>query len=66
MTEELNPAEVLIAAVNNTFAVCGPKQTELIKSVLPAMATEIGQLIKYGEGYQFIGVAVTFSEKGAR
>ena len=25
-----------------------------------------GQLIKYGEGYQFIGVAVTFSEKGVR
>jgi hypothetical protein len=25
-----------------------------------------GQLIKYGSGYQFIGVAVTFSEKGAR
>lgn len=25
-----------------------------------------GQLIKYGDGYQFIGVAVTFSEKGTK
>ena len=30
------------------------------------LAVVEGQLIKYGEGYQFIGVAVTFSEKGAR
>lgn len=25
-----------------------------------------GQLIKYGEGYEFIGVAVTFAEENAR
>jgi hypothetical protein len=49
MPEKLSPADVLIAAVNNSLDVCGPKQGKLIRDMLPACVSDLGPLLEYGD-----------------